>query len=295
MKRNKIQARLLGRLGNQMFIYAFVRRVALDFDMDAYMILGEEKNRLDCFKIPTSVKFIHQQQYSLKQKTGDFIYRLMICGGKTINQMTKMEEKYRSLLESFDLFYSQEGCMEPTNRHSDMAVLGYFQSEDCFKNQAEAIKNDFTFNDSIKQRCKVLADEILTCESCCLHIRLGDYLNDKIFGVCNSEYYFRAIAKMKELKPNTVFYVFSDNIDTAKKLFEDTDSEFYYIPLEYTDQESVYLGNCCKNYVISNSTFSWWMQYLSKNPDKTVIAPSRWFNDERPCHIYQSNWTLVEV
>lgn len=295
MNKHKIQARMLGRLGNQMFIYAFVRRIALDFGMEAYLILGEENNRLDCFNISDSVNFVNQPQYSLKQKMGDFIYRLMIRGGRSICEMAEIERRYQSFFESFDLFYSQEGCLEPIKRNNDMAVLGYFQSEECFKSQSEIIKNDFTFNDTILQRCSGLAKQMQACESCCLHIRLGDYQKNKIFGVCTSEYYFKAIDKMKKDKPNVVFYVFSDNINSARKLFGNVEGKFNYISSEYTDQESVYLGSCCKNYIISNSSFSWWMQYLSKNIRKTVIAPSRWFNDERPCHIYQSSWILINV
>ena len=47
------------------------------------------------------------------------------------------------------------------------------------------------------------------------------------------------------------------------------------------------------NFVISNSTFSWWAQHLAENEEKIVIAPSRWCNDKRPVGLYEKNWTIL--
>mgnify|MGYP000139365863 CR=1 FL=1 len=74
----------------------------------------------------------------------------------------------------------------------------------------------------------------------------------------------------------------------------------HYVDLNNPDYVEMYLMSKCKHFIISNSTFSWWAQYLSTNESKIVIAPSRWGNlsykgENVQTDIYEDDWILVDV
>jgi len=68
-----------------------------------------------------------------------------------------------------------------------------------------------------------------------------------------------------------------------------------YQQSDYPVHVSLTVMSMCKHFVIGNTTFGWWAQYLSDYENKIVVAPSRWFGIDMPCDIYQDNWHLIEV
>jgi hypothetical protein len=78
---------------------------------------------------------------------------------------------------------------------------------------------------------------------------------------------------------NIKYFIFSDDIDYAKKEFAKKDftisisaSIIFVSNSNRTNLEEFYLMALCKHTIIPNSTFSWWAAYLNKNPFKFIIA-----------------------
>lgn len=132
-----------------------------------------------------------------------------------------------------------------------------------------------------------------------VHIRRGDYLNHaETIGVLDFRYFKNALDLIPQ-NENSEFWIFSDSVDVAKDfaqfaLLPDIRTQIIQAPSESPDAESMLLMTLGSSLVISNSTFSWWGAYLSKNVD-LVIAPKKWFrNLNDPVNLIPGNWIYCE-
>jgi hypothetical protein len=81
---------------------------------------------------------------------------------------------------------------------------------------------------------------------------------------------------IKKMPKDSVFLIFSDDIQWCKENFPDMPEKFRFIEGN-KDYEDLYIMSHCKNNIIANSSFSWWGAWLNSNLEKTIIAPATWF------------------
>ena len=164
----------------------------------------------------------------------------------------------------------------PNNIPNNLYCDGYFQSAKFFDDIRNEILADLTPNIKHDEDEKKFILQIEKAESVCLTIRLGDYIGNSTHQVCTKKFYLDAMRKMKKLHPKSKFFVFSDEVEKAKKIF-DFEYPVIYDSGKSKDYMSLDIMSHCKHFIISNSSFSWWTQYLSQNKNKTVIAPFKWY------------------
>ena len=158
-----------------------------------------------------------------------------------------------------------------------MSISGYFQSEKYFLHHKETILNLFAppkyILDELTAKYQVLMQHPNTVA---IHYRSYEKEDSdhNVYALCDLEYYYEAIAQFPQ---NSIFVVFSNQIEWCKQNFKNIPRTFYYIDNQ-PHYHDLYLMSFCKHQIICNSSFSWWGAYLNRNPDKIVIAPSKWFN-----------------
>ncbi len=155
---------------------------------------------------------------------------------------------------------------EESWRGNNIILSGYFQAPQYFDEYREEMLAGF--NLPWEHRPDI----------CSLHARYGDYL--EIPGkhiIVNEPYIVEAMKIITEKTGITRFKVFSDDLN----LFKQRHGHLY--DFEYSSNgeimEDLIEISCCHSHISSSSTFSWWSTYLNKNPDKVIVAQSRWFRE----------------
>lgn len=300
MKKTVI-SELNGRLGNQMFIYAFCRALSLDLGATPILYDGLIKNskidyRLSCFNLCDEIKCSSTWPATIFHRLGLVINAFLTDKVSRVSRL-RIQRFLNPFLQGCGLFICNEGYTRPILsflKKRTVFTIGYFQSEKFFLTHRTQIIQDFSFREEIVNRCADWRQIIRNSTTpVCIHIRLGDYLQFPEFYICTFDYYKKAIDSLLEVCPSATFFVFSDSPDIVAQNIVIPNSVF--IPSDYNDQESLYLGSLCKHHIISNSSFSWWMQYLAYRDGQIVFAPSRWMNDGDYSAIYQKHWRLIDV
>lgn len=288
--------KLNGGLGNQLFQYAFGRYLAILFNTKVKFDLQFHSNGenyttrelgLTKFKIDLEIAS-HEEIRNYKLFNNEFLSRIE----RKLIQQIPLTSKKVSVEKLFEIIPSFRN-----NCYYD----GYWQCEYYFEPIKDIIRKDLTLRYDLDEANKKFAHEISKSTSISLHVRRGDYLsiqsNYEIFNVCDLDYYLRAIEIVKEKFPNPFFYVFSDDITWAKQVFKE--KIFKIVDINPNNPSAdMYLMSQCKHNIIANSTFSWWGAWLNTNERKLVIAPKKWYinnklNAKAVKNLIPEDWLII--
>ncbi|RTL12957.1 MAG: alpha-1,2-fucosyltransferase [Neisseriaceae bacterium] len=263
-----------GGLGNQMFQYAFYRRLQLDgksvtLDISGFNDYGLH-NGFELDKIfPVKINLADEVLINnIKQKISHLSLLKKIWW--------KVFTNFRPVIVQKNFGYSSR----LSNLQGLKYLEGYWQSEKYFGTHSDTIRNDFKFP-LLDIKNKDYADKISQGEAVSIHIRMGDYVNHPLHGgICTLEYYKKALSLIEEKVESPLFFIFSNDIEWCQNNLK-LDKAIYVTGNEGKNSfRDMHLMSMCKHNIIANSSFSWWGAWLNNNPDKVVVAPSKWFNDK---------------
>lgn len=273
---NQIIVKFNGGLGNQMFQYAFARAIEKKtgvktvFDMSFFKKRYARPYELNIFNL--NAKFVEDFWLKLKLK---IIWKLRkrLNGKRFLGLKLYSEPNFEFDAEVFNI--------DPNTY-----VEGFFQTEKYFKDIEKELRTDFQFKNLPDDENQKLINKINATNSISLHIRRGDYVQKKryqnLYATCSLDYYKKGVEYITKNFPTPVLFIFSDDIEWVKENLNLPYGSFYVSHnTGNKSYEDMRLMSLCKHNIIANSSFSWWGAWLNNNKEKIVIAPQRWFNDEK--------------
>ena len=259
----------MGRLGNQMFQYASMVGIAYSRNFD-WCIPKENQDLTKCFVMKNLKHFGN-------------------INGSEVH-----------------LHESHEFCEDIMTQCPDEITLhGYFQSQKYFKNVENIIREDFQFKDNINSEVSKNYSENLLENAVSIVARR--YEDGFDYPGCEHnhrnlplEYYESAI---QMLGKDRKYIICSNNIDWCKEqeIFKG-DNFIFNDSIPEGVSKSFYdlcLTSRCKDYIISNSTFSWWGAWLGNKSNKKVISPVKWYGDNLSYinteDLFPIDWTRINL
>jgi len=260
----------MGRLCNQMFQYASLKGLARK--IGAEIIIPNYEQEVD-------------------DGMGNML-RTELFDSFELNVQTGLLNNGHAPVVQERFFHFDEELFNNCPDH--VSLQGYFQTEKYFKHIEDEIRDDFIFHSEIATPCKEMIEGVE--HPIALHVRRTDYLT-------NSENHFNMPlayyeAALKHFDDDRNVIVFSD--DPAWCLEQSLFSDDRFIISENDDNRvDLCLMSMCDDFIIANSSYSWWGAWLSANKNKKVITPVQWFGktgytkDHNTKDLIPDGWTRI--
>lgn len=192
-------------------------------------------------------------------------------------------------------------------KKENIIIEGFYQSYKYFKNNYEYIKELLDINKK-QEDIKNVYGYLFKNKSIAIHFRIGDYYGLQYYHpILRITYYINSLRYL-ESKLNIkdyniyLFYQPTDKIIIdmyiieLKRLGYDN---IYCIDDNIKDYDQLLIMSLCDNFIIANSTYSWFGAYLSTNKNKIVCYPSLWFgegkNIKNTNDLFPPEWIKINV
>lgn len=293
-----LYANLRGRLGNQLFIYAMARALQAQFHCNITFNAALMRKETPAFRIELDQFVLHDGIYFEQSKPLPLYANLGFLPLKAVRKLFPQGTFHMLAKANVFLWLGTTYVAVEPDPAKDIYLDGYWQCPRYFAHIREQLRRELLPKAPIPSRIQAMTAEMEHAESVCVTVRRGDYVsnekNRKVFYICDPDYFARSIAEIRKRVENPAWYIFSDDIAWAKENFSYLENAHYESGTDSVS-EKLYMMAGCKHYIISNSSFSWWAQYLCRNNRGVVVAPDVWYADGQRADLFEEDWTLLPV
>lgn len=261
---SKIFFHTAGRLGNQLFQFAFGHQLSMHFDKKVVFFLD---------------KFHHRYNYRWNVAT-----EMKDCSH--IEKLTVSNARGFILKVSDNLFYRHKKCFERLN--SDARIMRAMNAFDFpeMPDKSPVLVTGFYLSAASIEKSPVFLDELeshlmrrvdtsrfdLQHDYEIIHVR-GTDMNNSVYGSLGKNYYTR----FSESKVPR--YVITDDVIQAKTVTQGLNVAKIFSPEEVNPWEAISLMRNSKKVFVSNSTLAWWGGYLCLKNGGEAILPKPFYKE----------------
>ena len=278
----KIIVRIKGGLGNQLYCYAAARRLAVANNAELVVddVSGfkrdyqyQRKYMLDFFNIPSRKASVYERLEPFERIRRGIIKKI---------ESRKLFENRSYIEQEFDDFDKRIINIKISK---NTYIDGLWQSLKYFEDIEELIRQDLTMKSPTDEKNLLTAIEINGSNSVAVHVRWFEDNANNSTSNTNSNYYKKALEKAEELLEEPHYFVFSDNPIAAKSKIDFPSDRVTFVSHNNEDEKNAiwdfWLMRQCKNFIIANSTFSWWAAWLGADTNKSLVAFPRLSNEDK--------------
>ncbi|MCR5503115.1 MAG: alpha-1,2-fucosyltransferase [Lachnospiraceae bacterium] len=303
-----------GGFGNQLQQYAFCKKLeslGADVRLDLHWFSGEVQEKTE-YKRSLSISRLSGISFS-EASAAD---RERLLGKEGLSR--SLRKAAGKLLPFARREFTESGIyhgelMERIRQHpdTDLYIRGFFACEAYYADLLPSLRDKVSFpvdTDpllSFEERGAIhaLSEKIRETEAVSIHIRRGDYLDEKnraLFGgICTADYYLGALSHVLKSAFSPRLFVFSDDPsfseafvrDLVAKLQKSDDPvikaaadalliEAVNVCHGENSLYDVYLMSLCRHNITANSTFSFWGARFNAHEDKIMVRPERHKNSQ---------------
>ncbi|GLI54153.1 alpha-1,2-fucosyltransferase [Thermodesulfovibrio yellowstonii] len=254
-----------GRLGNQLFQYAFLRTIA------------KKNEKIITISMDIFKKYFEVNNHNFKNmKLGKYVLFFVRKILRPYFLMTLVKLRFigyikqdRNEISALPGFKKKLGLLPIIFVETD-----FFQSESFF----EKDKLDFGIKQEYFEKAQKFLEQIpKVYTNIFVHIRRTDYLSESYLGEKGinlpKNYYEKAIKEIAKGIQNPFFIFLSDDPEFVECCFPYIQNKIISKNDAGTD---LAIMSLCEYGIVSNSSFAWWGAYLMKCR-KRVIFPKYWY------------------
>ena len=290
--------KLMGGLGNQLFIYSAALYHAIESDqtvsIDPQFAAGAVKGG-NHHNFSSSLQKLHLDPRVRLAEPRENPWNA------ALNFLSDVQLK----------LFAKESDLLPT--HCDCGGVGEVVSERAL--YVRGYFQNYKYLESLKRRREWVAPrpKYLTAEALKLaeriedghgvviHVRRGDYTSlGSSFGVLGLTYYLRALESIEQSSGELgKVFIFSDEPSYVKTVMAPMLRKSFDVevimPLS-TPEQDLYAMSQGSSFVLANSSFSWWAANLNSGPDTSVVAyPQPWFRTSKFSNdLFPESWLPVK-